>query len=295
MNRHQFLNAPEVISFVRWIAPHLKTIPVSLSIPQHNRFVPGGVNIRVVGADAVTSAYMWRAAGMTKGDWVSTRTHCSTLAVAMRKSVNAGNHADSLEAAWRIIQWGGGNQTNGAYPFLLQLGANLVPYLRRAEQAFRLKQADTNAIVPPVTAMNSMLTKVHAFLATDGLPIYDSRVAVATATLVETWRRATLSPNMLAVTPIPDALHFPTLNGRDTSRVTVWRRFPNAIKPKHLYLYNPATALAWSGAKIRLAWLMEELLNNQPDLFATEGTLADRMRALEAALFMIGYDVMCLK
>lgn len=294
MIRRDFANDPQVLAFVQWLAARLDTIQVQLNIPSHRRFVPSGVNVKVTGFNAVTTAYMWRATGMQNGDWKSTENHCGALASALQAAVAAGDLAGTQEAALRIIEWGGGNQTKGAYPFLMSLGANLVTYLQQTNRAFTLVTADTNSMVPPVEAMNSMLTKVHAFLAIDGLPIYDSRVAVATATLVEAWRQDTLPPHMLAATPIPASLHFPTVNGRNLTRTTVWRKYPNATRPQHLSQYNRASAMAWSSAKIRLGWLMEELLASQPNVFPAATTLPEKMRALEAALFMIGYDVQCL-
>jgi hypothetical protein len=276
------------------MAPRLRTIRVNLAIPPHPRYVPRGVHVAAVGVDAVTAAYMWRATGMAVGDWTDTTRHCAALANALRAAVAAGNVPVALQAAWQVIRWGGGNQVKGAYPFLSSLGASLIPYLKNAERSFRLATADTTAISPPVIAMNSMLTKVHAFLAKDGLPIYDSRVASAAATLVEAWRQSTLSPSALVVMPIPAALHFPAVNGRTQTRVTVSRKYPTARKPARLTQYNTSSAREWSSAKIRLGWLMGEMLGAQPSVFATLGGMADRMRALEAALFMIGYDVACL-
>lgn len=59
-----------------------------------------------------------------------------------------------------------------------------------------------------IEEMNSMLTKVHAFFALDGLPIYNSRVAAAIATLIELWR--TESGRIQQT--LPDPLKFPALS-----------------------------------------------------------------------------------
>lgn len=296
MNRSQFLADPDVIAFINWLALRLPTLPVRLSVPFHPRYVPvkGGVSANLIGVDAVTTAYMWRATGMTNGDWPTTQTHCSALAQMIRTAVVNGDPVATLQSAWKIIEWGGGNQSTGAFVFLDRMQARVVPYLRTTESVFRLATADTGMLVPPVEQMNAMLTKVHAFLATDGLPIYDSRVAAAIATLVEMWRRATLPSHTLPATPIPVALNFPSLSSRGKRRRTVAIKFHDAVLPKHLQGYTTSTARAWSCAKIRLGWLMEALLCKQSAVYASVGALSDRMRALEAALFMIGYDVTCL-
>lgn len=295
MKRVQFLGDEQVISFIDWMGACLTEMEVHLVIPPSRRFVPAGLNIKTVGIAAVTAAYMWRTSGTDSGDWKSTRTRCVNLSNALRDNVAAGDHDGTLTAAWDIIAWGGGNKVKGAYPFLVGLGDNLVSYLRETKQAFTLATADTWSIVPPVKAMNSMLTKVHAFLSTDGLPIYDSRVAVAMATFVEAWRQETLDADLLADTPIPDVLHFPTVPSRNALRTSVLRRFYDARRPAHLSAYNMDTAMAWSSGKIRLGWLLEAILRQHPAMFAGEEGMAGRMRAVEAGLFMIGYDVKCLR
>lgn len=131
-----------------------------------------------------------------------------------------------------------------------------------------------------------MLTKVHALYADDGLPIYDSRVAAAIASLVEMWRNL----NGLCSNVLPKALTFPaTLPSR-----TVTRLFPCAQNPGVMTYGASGTAAEWSGAKIRLGWLLQLVLSKNPSLFGHMKSMSERMRAFEAALFMIGYDVKCL-
>lgn len=292
MTHDDFVGDPHVNAFVNWLQPRFSTLRVELNIPHHPRFVPGGVHGVFVGVEAVTNAYLWRSTEMTTGDWDETLRHTALLSQNLRMAVANRDNNATLNSAWKVIEWGGGNKTTGAYPFLENLGPNLVPYLLQVQAAFALTTADAGLLVPPVQKMNSMLTKVHAFLATDGLPIYDSRVAVAIGTLVEAWRQDPQSA--LAATPIPRALHFPTVPARNPERATVTRKFPTATKPAHLREYNTTNCAAWSSAKVRLAWLLQQLLFSNPMTFNAAGAMPDRMRALEAALFMIGYDVNCL-
>jgi hypothetical protein len=137
--------------------------------------------------------------------------------------------------------------------------------------------------------MNSMLTKVHALASRDGLRIYDSRVAAAIASLVELWRRV----QGRAGEPQPLALAFPAI----PSNRSVRSLFADAQSPGVLS-YAPATAaataVAWCCANVRLGWLIAAVLEKAPGLVAGEAA-QDRMHAFEASLFMIGYDVDCLK
>ena len=51
----------------------------------------------------------------------------------------------------------------------------------------------------------------------------------------------------------------------------------------------------WSSCKVRLGWLIEEILKKAEmlgrPLFVSEKSVAAKMHAFEAALFMMGFDV----
>lgn len=136
-----------------------------------------------------------------------------------------------------------------------------------------------------VKRMTSMLTKVHALYAHDGLPIYDSRVAAAISSLAELYRRTVLQGSRL-----PEELRFPSVGGHN-SRRRVHRIFVDADDPGTIHYGMPSSALRWSAAKWRLGRLLKQVLLLKPQLFSGEGTTPDRIHALEAVLFMIGYDV----
>ena len=122
------------------------------------------------------------------------------------------------------------------------------------------------------------------FYALDGLPIYDSRVAAAIATLIELWRRDTDRKS----TSLPDILKFPAT----TSTRTVLDLFPDGKHPSVMVYGHADTVAQWSGAKVRLGWLIKAIILNGNLFNQIDEVL--RMRAFEASLFMIGYDVTCL-
>lgn len=96
-----------------------------------------------------------------------------------------------------------------------------------------------------------MLTKVHALASSDGLPIYDSRVAVAIASLVELWRTARRTNGQ----PLPETLTFPAAYNSRTVRNDA---FPAAVSPGVIGGAN--ATVSWASAKVRLGWLMEKFL-----------------------------------
>lgn len=291
MNKQAFLADQDVEDFLAWLARELPHLKVRLDI-KRSRFVPSGVQVEVTGLENVLPHYTWKSHGMATGDWAETRTHLASLADALRDAVQRGSDPDALEACREILRWGGNRGWHrGAYPFLSARAdaGVLCRYLREAGAAFALETADADALVPPIEMINSMLTKVHALYAEDGLPIYDARVAAASASLVEMWRVATGKSG----DPLPVLLTFPAT----TASRTVRRRFPLARSPGVMTYGAPETAGQWASAKVRLGWVMESILGRLPELFSDccpAPSLAERMHAFESSLFMVGYDVRCI-
>ncbi len=287
MNKNTFLADPNVQTFIAWAIKKLPDLNIHLQI-RRSRFVPLGVSVNAKGINDVLQEYMWKSTGMVSGDWSETVSHLTTLSTQLRDAVNSTNNEAVLKACEAILAWGGNrNSKIGAYPFLREQ-PNLSDYILGTGNAFILETADLSKLAAPngpVGKMNAMLTKVHALFSRDGLPIYDSRVAAAIASLVELWRHDTGKTS----TELPAVLSFPATV---TTR-TVLNLFPNAHHPG-VMPYGSAgdtiTAAQWSSAKVRLGWLMKQILD-QSNLLDKE---ANRMHAFEATLFMIGYDVTCL-
>lgn len=259
----------------------LATLPIDLAIPKSSKMLVA-VHQRVP-FFRLTRVYSWRAAGMANGGFAETRVKLESLSNGIKK---ARNDAEALAACESILRWGGDrNLKVGALPFL-RSQASVLRYLNavKADLALRTAVVQIADELPAILAMNSMLTKVHAFNSGDGLPIYDSRVAGAIATLVETWRRE----DGRASEPLSAALMFPEV-GAGGNRRSVHARYPGSVKPAALYYSAGShskerairTAKEWASAKVRLGWLLSELLNEPSPL---------GIRSLEACLFMAGYD-----
>lgn len=292
MNRQQFQAASQ--AFVAWAgrlhcdanghlvpvdAGALAELPIDLAIPRSSK-VPVAVHQNVP-FFRLTQVYSWRAAGMAIGNFAETRAMLENLSHGITM---ASNDAEALAACENITRWGGDRNSNvGALRFL-RSQASVLQYLNAVKADLALQTAVVRPAgeLPAVLAMNSMLTKVHALNSGDGLPIYDSRVAGAIATLVETWRHE----EGRAGEPLPAALLFPAVGGGGHRR-SVQARYPESINPPTLY-YSAGneeraicTAKEWASAKVRLGWLLSELLIEPSP---------SGIRSLEACLFMAGYD-----
>jgi hypothetical protein len=276
VNKQAFLANQDVEDFLDWLARELPQLKVGLDI-KRSRFVPSGLKVRVTGLDSILAYYAWKSHGMATGDWTETRARLARLAHALRDAVRRNSNPDALDACRDILVWGGNRDWNvGAWPFLSGMAAagTLCQYITDTGTSFSLATARLSFLTPPVGLMNSMLTKVHALYAGDGLPIYDSRVAAAIASLVEMWRVDTGRSGA----PLPPALAFPAT----AASRTVCKRFPLARSPGVMAYGAPETAGEWASAKVRLGWIMESILGRLPALlsdYCSAPSLAERMHA----------------
>lgn len=289
--REAFLSSTDVRSFIDWFAAAHSDLVVDLSV-KHSYFVPGGIQAKVVGLGSVLEHYRWRARGGATGSWSETLTRMRVIDRELALAIDTCDSDKARQVCIEILRWGGDrNALVGALPFLSELhkSGTLATYLHKARAAFALNTAVADDRHPQFHKMNAMLAKVTSRISLDGLPIVDSRVAAASATLVELWRR-----HLGIAGPFPAELTFPATAPSRTVR----HLFADAPNPG-VMSYAPSktaqTAGRWCSAQIRLGWLLSALLENAPSLFADQGDLKTRMHALEATLFMIGYDVTSLR
>lgn len=284
MNQVNFLKDPSVCDFIEWITMQGPYLPIHLKV-QKSRFVPVTINKTFTGIQNTVSHYSWKSMGMTKGDWKECSEFLTGLSRSLKEALAAGSNADTLKACKDILAWGGNRSwKRGAWPFL-NSKPDLVGYLTSCKSVLALSSANHFQLHGKVGHMNSMLTKVHALASDDGLPIYDSRVAAAIAVLVELWRR----DRGLWKNPLPKNLIFPSVYGARS----VLDAFPDAINPGIL-TGKASEAASWATAKVRLGWIMEQVLKENTSWFGDIPQFQNRMHALEASLFMLGYDVTCM-
>ena len=121
------------------------------------------------------------------------------------------------------------------------------------------------------------MSKIYSLLVDDFI-IYDSRVAAALAWLVVVWCRSTKRksvPKNLAFHRVPDK----TAQVRNPSGGGF--QFPN--------VYNrPKIHAQWN---LRASWVLTKALEFSKKADTTFHQQKNKLRALEAALFMWGYDL----
>lgn len=294
MHKAEYLKLAPVDQFVEWASGISQSVVCDLAI-RHSPKVPGGIHKHCIGLNDVLSNYTWKATwsdgkrDYASSDWPSTRQSLQALARFLQAAIESGDQQRALNACLCILKWGGDrNARNGATPVLKKLAAEnqLVEYLCSTRRSFDLESCNLTEL-SSIQFAGSMWTKIYALNSKDGLPIYDSRVGAAMAALVELFRVQT-DRNWQSV---PDELKFKIERYRNR---TVGRLQPMSISPGHLRRSSPNFAEEWSSATVRLAWLIQAILERQPSLYALEEMQPGKMHAFEATLFVIGYDTKSL-
>lgn len=309
MNKVSFLQDEDVQKFILWSRDFLrKDLKVNLNITSKGTHNAGPINVQLKGLDEVTKHYMWRSTWIssdgirqTSDNWETTSAYLSSLGKNLRMAIRQGDNEFAFKVCKKIIEWGGDRNPNvGATEFLRLKyeDKTLVSYLSTVQLKLNLDTADYSAL-EGIGEMNAMLTKVHAIGSSDGLPIYDSRVAGAIACLIELY----FIKNDPGRACLPSTLTFKSTDSAERRQVTglvSTQRIPGIITRSVSESGKKQRAIDWSAAKIRLGWLMSSILENEESskdpIFSKEIIQNGKsMHAFEAALFMIGFDVSCLR
>ena len=296
MNRNAFVAQPAVAEFVTWLAEQLPTLPVRLRFAR-SKFVPGGLDIRVIGIEAVLARYCWNSSWIDPDtgrridshDWQTTRASLRRLSGLLRAAVASGDDELAGVVAREVLRWGG---VVGALPFIGAKVRNRAfrAYLQSLTPLLALdgSQSTDDLHALNVERFDAGLTKVHALLDTTGSPIYDSRVGAALAMLYERFRA---DAGRAGVRHTP--LRFPSGPARGEQI-----RDPGALglagAPQFHTRRVPAES--WARWQLQAGWIIRAVLE-RTTWFADEphgdgaSLIAARCHAFEAALFMIGYDI----
>ena len=193
------------------------------------------------------------------------------------------NYESVLVAAVDVMTWGGVRAGNVRW--LIANQSDLPSILSRTRDA--LDESDTSLplLVDRNLRFNAGMTKIYSLIC-DEFVIYDSRVAAALGWAVVKFCHAS------GLTSIPQALSFPWAPAKsaagDPSPKLRNAGCSTLIFPK---LRSGAAHAAWN---LKASWLLAAVLeqvSTKSSGFNQLGNIAARLRALEAALFMIGYDL----
>ena len=272
MNRDAYLRDPHVRDFVAWAVP-LVSGKRPLRHHWESRRLGSWSFERLVGA---YRRYDWPFRCSLPGDSAPRRgrTYADTVEVLddlgelLRRSEKEGDAACFLEAAVAVLEWG---RVRRGERRLRALGDEALPALAATARLLDPATADLRRL-SGVSLMNSGFSKIYSLLLV-GFPIYDSRVACALASLV----RLFCEEKERSAVPEPLTFGLPPSQARA-------RRDPSYGALAFPRIWTPRR---YAESNVMAAWLLDVLSQQSP--FAELG--AERQRALQSAMFMIGYTV----
>lgn len=288
MNKAEFLADKNVSDFSRFLAETLPTLRIDLKIKKSAK-VPGGIDTIITGLPALLNDYRWNSGYTAKSgepivasDWLSTKSLLTELSIGLKLACASGDEEEAQRVATQILQWGGDrNRKVGATIDIQYLVSNsrLTSYLKQTKAIFAGQTLEAK-LLRQVRYTGSMWTKIYALNSDDGLPIYDSRVAMGMVGLVKLF----CDQRNTDFGACDMNLKFSVPAG------TNWdRNKKSGISLKGISKINKDDPV-WSEDTLKLSWLMDDVLKCS-DLFSEQGDLKNRKHGFEASLFLLGYDL----
>ncbi|MDA1196063.1 MAG: hypothetical protein O2894_12905 [Planctomycetota bacterium] len=279
MKRDGYLAAPAVRRFLGWLEPRLCTpgsLPHSYTRP---RAAPWNCSCLFEAYERYEWGFKTTPPGgrlMTGTTFAKNRDALQELRGSLQRAVDSADAELFLDAAEAVLRWGGALPHNGAR--LRALGAEALPLFVRACRQLDPASADT-ARLDAVQLMNAGFTKIYSLML-PGFPIYDGRVGAALGYLVR------LHCQEAGLAEVPSELRFAW--GTPKQAPGGWQKNRNPSAGPLRFPMLRADARQHARCNLMAAWLLTEAAGR-----ACFGALPpdQRLRALEAALFMVGYDL----
>ena len=232
-------------------------------------------------------AYAWNHPGNARlgfNPGVSAASNARALE-ALRQDLLAAGSDDKrmLLAAVDVMAWGGVTARNAAW--LADNRAGLGRMVQVVKDALSANDPDASVLRSPSLRFNSGMTKVYSLICPDFI-IYDSRVAAALGMLVVKYCQAK------DIEEVPEALRFPWAAAKEDKLARLpKRRDPSTGTLRFKRLRSGSHHALWN---MRASWVLSQVLAHPLAAGSPFQSLAapeNPLRALEAALFMIGYDL----
>jgi len=236
----------------------------------------GGCEWECNNLDSAFKQYYWEKNGFNYNN--DTLNH---LAKSLENAIADNDNVMILSVCLNILEWGG--VTNGAYGIAkLYTNGVLSASLTNALTVLTPdpeKRLNLNGFKDGSFIMNASFTKIYSLLSKQPFIIYDSRVAAALSLMVKKYWLDIREDNK----EIPDILKIACLDGRASGASRCASDIDLNIKFQ--MSHNDVTHALWN---VRSNWLIEAALIKAG---ISNNEIISNMRKLEAALFMIGYDV----
>jgi hypothetical protein len=279
MTKQQYLNTQIVLDFIEWISPKLDVTfthnyvihPSNVSWVQYNG---GIINWNCTSIYDAFLQYHWKGS-----DFIATSTLLNGFEASLKTAIATNNNANIDLACRNILQWGGQRVFNPNYPKIQGI-PNLSLYFTNNITVLNPNLFDDDITLVRANGIdifNAGFTKIYS-LCIDNFIIYDSRVGLALCNLISQFLIAN------GITNIPKELQFKIPPGSSQTR------HPNIINGFRFGRTN-SNIYNYQISNLRSSWLFEKILQVNPNSLFNTLPNAQRIRALEAAFFMIGYSI----
>ena len=279
MLKNTYLNNSDVNAFINWLSNELNQKSLT-----HSYTLPNKTTLTFQGLDDAFNKYNWPfnfsdPTGAVHTGQTFTASTSSLATIAWGLNANSTNDSAICDWACVVMMWGGVTNGNVAW-----LRSNVVGLAKEIDTVRKILAGndDDFTYLKPIRRFNAGMTKVYSLLVPDFI-IYDSRVAASLAWLVATW---CISAGKVSV---PDELAFPCMPPKEGDNPKIRKsRNPSCNSLQFPDMNgNVRRHAKWN---MRASWILKEcLVRSSNTVFHQQK--ANDLRALEAALFMWGYDL----
>jgi hypothetical protein len=285
MTKQEYLKNPSVREFVKWIRPKLSV---------KNSFIHSYTDAKskvIYNFDSIYDAYekyKWQFSllspdsnlEVTGKSFDESTNQLRLLSIGLKGSINSKNKDSCKKYCKGILQWGlgSGNAYKNNCKYLDNNLINTTHVLKIWSEVLNLNDIDlSDKIIYKGIKINAGFTKIYSVIVNDFI-IYDSRVGAALCMLVREFCKES------NINDVPKELCFAWDNGKTDNPAHKFRRNPDKGNYKFPKLKNNN----WIEMNVKASWLLKEILEGGNSKFRS---LSDPLRSLEAALFMIGYQI----
>jgi len=284
MKRQAYLAVTHVAGFIDWLATELES-----DVLFHHQYVDRRRSEiwQCEGLFDAFEGYRWNHPGNQRLGYPAGNTPLSNAvalaALQQDLRVSLDHDGRSLQATLEVMAWGGVTARNGDWLKANQQG--LAATLRSVKAALDAGDDDASVLRAKSLRFNSGMTKVYSLICDDFL-IYDSRVAAALGWLVVKYCKGK------QLERVPAELCFPWAAAKEGQNSEV----PKVRNPGEGGLHFKRLRAGHHHAlwNLRASWLLSAVLAHPAASSSrfnqVEGPVTP-LRALEAACFMIGYDL----
>lgn len=283
MHRDHYLgNYPSISGhvvhdFVDWLAANLHH-PTLFAHQYTDR--RRKVTLTFSSLDDACARYHWPQQGALGTCLASSDVTLKALGSALTSSLKKASDPEALEAAKGIMKWGGVSAGNVQWLTLNSEG--LAQRLEATAAAFTTNNLADPVLLDTQLRFNAGMTKVYSLLVKNFI-IYDSRVAAALGWIVVKYC------NDRELSKVPAELAFPWAPAKEAHNA----KWPKNRNPAQGTLQFPRLSSAVQHAQwnLKASWILAEVLAKAKPAMLTLPRSIAPLRRLEAALFMIGYDL----